>query len=521
VGTQAFNNKTGFQINTSPSYDANHFRHMDTSGTEVTTHGSGHQSVHDQAMSVMASEFWVEQNTSLTHQRAFEESQRQTEQLSRQASHAMSQAAEATRSALLQADKTFSASKDYSSQTSGSQNKAIHEALDVADTVSTNKHSSGERAMGGQAGAGIGRHVGLGVDLSVRAAHGYDMGAGHNATHQQNRGTTMEKGLQEVIHEAEVTGHTDLANTAKQALHSLHEAQDLTQQYQASLEKTQQLRDELSYSQSQSSTQRKNVAQEYLNYVQEQSGKTAQQAMRLIDAGGEAHRQYYAAFLSEHRDYSPLLPDLGQKEAQMKATFAHNSGKAEAQAQQGFEQIEAKGMMEVNAIESANDLVLKGRVPDQGELQHQIEKSLADTHDRVEAQAQNIERKAQDLSQKVSAQENNYLLGDVFRLIGGEEPNVTVPSFGRSDVNHSALQAPDEGRFANGNSEPTVQERIVEVQSGGEDPFQSLSNSMSAFNMSSSPHRRPQDFPESESSKPSANAKLEERFPTSSSQRNS
>lgn len=579
VGTQAFNNKTGFQINTSPSYDASHFRHMDTSGTEVTTHGSGHQSVHDQAMPQMASEFWVEQNTSLTHQRAYEESQRNTEQLSMQASNAMSHAAEASRSALLQADKTFSASSDYSSQTNGSQNKAIHEALDAVSSVSTNKHFTGERAMGGHAGAGVGGNVGMGHasvggDLSVRAAHGYDMGAGRNANLQQNSGTTIEKGLQEAIHKAEATGNTDLANTAKSALHSFRHAQDLTQQYQASLEKTQQLSDSLTHSQSHTSTERKNVTKEYLDYVQAESGKTAQQAMRLIDEGGEAHRQYYAGFLNEHRDYSPIQPDFAQKENQMNASFAHNSGKAEAQAQQGFGQIESKGMGQVNAIERENDLALKPRVPDQGEFQQQIEKSIANTQTQVEAYGQKIELKAQDLSQKVSAQENNYLMGDLGRLTVGEEPKVAVPTFSNdtstqkaapapqhasgenSDYglfkgtapreafapNPTTLQAqgpaPDERLFAsqppspvqaepqeklvsNSNSGPVIQERIVEMQSGGNDPFQSLSNSTSALNTSTPHHRMPQDFNDSGSSKPSANAKLEDRFPSSSSQRRS
>lgn len=522
VGTQAFNNKTGFQVNTSPSYDASQFRHMDTSGTQVTTHGSGHQSVHDQGMSQMASEFWVEHNTSLSQQQAYEESQRNTEQLSIQANKAMSQAADVTRSALMQADKTFSTSEDYSSQLSGTQNKTIHEAMEAATAVNSGNNFAGEKAMGGHAGAGVGGNVGVanasvGGDLSVRASHGYEMSAARNASLHQNSGASMEKGLQEVIHQAEATGNTDLANTAKSALFSLHQAQDLSQQYQASLEKTQQLSNSLSFSQSQSSTQRKNVGQEYLEYVQDQTGLTAQQAMRLIDGGGEPHRQYYAAFLGEHREYSPIQPDFSQKEQQMQGNFAHNNGTAEALAQQGFGQIGTKGMAEVNSIERENDLALKGHIPDESTFSQRIRSSIDNTHVQVEAHTQKIAQKAKDLSEKVSAQQKNYLVGDIGRLMVGEEPNMAVPTFNNSESTSaphshypSQSEEPDYGLFKGAAPREAFESNPIPVQAQvPEDRLFANGNS------------GPQDLKDGESSQTKSTSHLEDNFPTTGSQRRS
>ena len=51
MGTQAYQNTSAFQHNTSPSYNASQFKAMGATGVEQNTLASGAQAFNDQAMS--------------------------------------------------------------------------------------------------------------------------------------------------------------------------------------------------------------------------------------------------------------------------------------------------------------------------------------------------------------------------------------------------------------------------------------------------------------------------------------
>jgi conjugal transfer pilus assembly protein TraE len=71
MGTQAYQNTSSFQHNTSPAYSASQFRSMGASGVEQSIFADGTQAFNDQAMSRLSVQIMGTENTSYAEQESF------------------------------------------------------------------------------------------------------------------------------------------------------------------------------------------------------------------------------------------------------------------------------------------------------------------------------------------------------------------------------------------------------------------------------------------------------------------
>ncbi|MDP4154878.1 MAG: conjugal transfer protein TraG N-terminal domain-containing protein [Bacillota bacterium] len=157
MGTQAYQNTSAFQHNTTPSYTASQFRSMSPAGVEQSTFADGTQSLQNQALSKLSVQIMGTENTSY----AIQDHLNHAESVLKSTSHASAQATDAaiqdSTNLLTSVGKNISSGEDLHKSVSASEAKSLqnfkNHVNDIQQSTGMTEAQAVEAAIGASSGA--------------------------------------------------------------------------------------------------------------------------------------------------------------------------------------------------------------------------------------------------------------------------------------------------------------------------------------------------------------------------------
>ncbi len=320
MGTQAYQNTSAFQHNTSPSYSASQFRSMGASGVEQSTFADGSQAFNDQAMSHLSVQIMGTENTSYAEQKSFNNawSVAQSKNVA---------ATEATEASLQHATNFFSQlgtdrfkGEDYSKNISASEAKSLQNFKHFTNTLQKDLHLNEAQA------AEVALGVGIGGGLKFLHAEGkgnFSSTAARQKAFQDAKAIADQIGYSEnterVIAAAKALseGSRDSkgAGLGENVSAGLNKAKGLREEASIAQNKVDTLSKEKNSSESKSITISKELTQEVLEFIAHQPTNPGpdgvsggqigyKEARRILENGGGERAAYLKRFQEENPQYS-------------------------------------------------------------------------------------------------------------------------------------------------------------------------------------------------------------------------
>lgn len=362
MGTQAYQNTSAFQHNTSPTYNASQFKSMGASGVEQNTFADGTQAFNDQAMSRLSVQIMGTENTNYADQQSFNNAT----SVARTRNVAATEATEAS----LQSSTNFLSrlgtdqfkGEDYTKNTTASDAKSLQNFNNFVKTLQENKDFTETQAVEAALGAS------LGGSLKFLSA---DVKGSFSST------AARQKAIQDATSLAKQTGYSESAEKVVAAAQSLSEGirdskgAELGESATASLNQAKGLREEASVaqnkvdtisrdrssSQSKGITVQKELTQEVLEFIANQpsnpgpnglsGGKIGhKEALRILNKNGEESAIYRSRFQEDNPQYS--IQSINVAGAQQALEMRYES---EAQNQRSGFNVQAQNASNIQGVE--------------------------------------------------------------------------------------------------------------------------------------------------------------------------
>lgn len=423
MGTQAYQNTSAFQHNTSPSYTASQFRALSPAGIEQSTFGDGSQSLSTQALSRLSVQIMGTENTGYSQQQSLNEAQNMVQATSITAGQAIDAATQDTTNFLSQVGKAISSGTDRNQSVSASEAKTLQ---DFKNYVKDIQHSSGlneTQAMEAAVGASSGALQLLGIDIkggfSSAAARQKAIQAADSVAKQTNYSDNLDKVVSAAQSFSESHTETGMKDLGKGVTSSLTKAKSLRDEVSVAQNQVKSLSNDISASQGKSLSITHDLTQSVLDFIAHQpinpgphlmgaNGESKGQigyegARHILENGGPERDAYLRRFQEENPQYHVQSINSAKEETKLSSAFASKSAQAAAHS----------GVMEQHAQNTANILAQgKEAQLDLNKIPESREKEITDSLnkqdgiigykkqsiDRYEKQLQDAEKKSKDQS---------------------------------------------------------------------------------------------------------------------------
>ncbi|MBL8677001.1 MAG: hypothetical protein JNJ47_06245, partial [Alphaproteobacteria bacterium] len=353
MGTQAYQNTSAFQYNTSPSYNSSQFRSMGASGVEQNTFADGTQAFNDQAMSRLSVQIMGTENTSYAEQKSFNNAS----SIARTQNVA---ATEATESSLQTATNFLSRfgtdqfkGEDYNKNTTASDAQSLQNFKHFTNTLQKDLHLNEAQATEVALGVGIGGGLKF---FSAEGKGSFSSTAARQKAFQDAKAIANQIGYSEntekVISAAQALseGSRDSKGVelGEHASASLNKAKSLREEASISQNKVDTLSKEKNSSESKAITISKELTQEVLEFIAHHPANPGpngasggqigyKEARRILENGGAERAAYLKRFQEENPQYSIQSINVRGTEstlnAQYEAQVQHHRNSADIQAQ--------------------------------------------------------------------------------------------------------------------------------------------------------------------------------------------
>ena len=341
VGTQAYQNTTAFQHNTSPSYNASQFRAMNTSGIEQSTFADGTQSFQDQALSRLSVQIMGTENTSYAQQTSLNDAKSVAETKSMAASEATEASLQESTNFMSRVGKDILSGEDFHKTVSVSEAQSLQNfknfISNIRQTTGMNETQAVEAAVGMSFGLpqfGIGASA-RGSNTSARQRAIDDATA---VAKQTGYSENIEKVMSAAQSYAKGKNDTEGIELGKGAFASLNHAKSLREESSIAQSHVNTLSKEMHSSQGKSFIINKVLDQDVLKFIAHQplneapsgtsgplgsrssesssSGSRSvgstlgseqigyERARRIFEKGGEERDVYLQRFQQENPQYS-------------------------------------------------------------------------------------------------------------------------------------------------------------------------------------------------------------------------
>ncbi len=320
MGTQAYQNTSAFQHNTSPTYSASPFRSMGASGVEQSTFADGTQAFNDQAMSRLSVQIMGTENRSFAEQHSFNNA-------SNIAWSKNISASEATEASLQRATNFLSRlgtdqfkGEDYSKNINASDAQSLQNFKHFTNTLQKDLHLNEAQAAEAALAVGIGGGLKF---LHAEGKGNFSSTAARQKTFQDAKAIADQIGYSEntekVISVAKALseGSRDSkgAELGENASASLNKAKSLREEASIAQNKVDTLSKERSASESKAITISKELTQEALAFIAHQPANPGtngasggqigyKEARRLLENGGAERASYLKRFQEDNPQYS-------------------------------------------------------------------------------------------------------------------------------------------------------------------------------------------------------------------------
>ncbi|MBX9621601.1 MAG: conjugal transfer protein TraG N-terminal domain-containing protein [Alphaproteobacteria bacterium] len=367
MGTQAYQNTSAFQHNTSPSYNATQFKNMGPSGIESNTFASGAQVFNDQAISHLSVQIMGTENTSYAEQQSLNNALTVSQTKSLAASEATEAALQTSTNFISRLSTEQFKGEEYSKNINASEAKSLQNfnnfVKEIQQRQGLDEIQAAEAALGVGLGGGIGfLDVGAKGSFSSAAARQKAIQNASSIAEQIGYSESTEKivsaakSLSEGMRDAK---GTDIDNSA---LASLNQAQGLREEAAIAQSQVKTLSEDISSSQSKGITISKELTQEVLEFIAHQPANPAsgssegqidrgqigyKEARRILESGGEERATYLKRFQEQNPQYSIQSINGVGAELALNAQY-----EAQVQQQQNSTDIQAQNSSNIQTIQS-------------------------------------------------------------------------------------------------------------------------------------------------------------------------
>lgn len=347
MGTQAYQNTSAFQHNTSPSYSASQFRALSSSGIETSTFAGGTQSLTDHAMSHLGVQIMGTENTSFTEQTSLNTAKSILEAKSIAASEATESSLQQVTNFLSQVGENMSRGTDLSKTISASEAKSLQDFTSYVNDIQQKTGLSYAQAVEVGVAAKMGTPEVLGFGLSAhgsfssQAANHQDIAEAQSIAEQKNYTENLERVLSAAQSYSKTKTGTNLAELGEGATSTLNHAKSLLDQVSVAQNQVDTISKDLSSSQSQSFTINKDLTQPLLEFIAHQSVNTGptgssetsggkigyEGARRILEQEGPERQAYFDRFQEEHPQYKIQSVHYGQEQASIDSAYEREATK--------------------------------------------------------------------------------------------------------------------------------------------------------------------------------------------------
>lgn len=275
LGTQAYQNRSAFQDNTSPSYSNSQFDYMGTDGARQSTFASGAQSFQDQGLSQLGIEVVASTNEQKALQQSLTSAQSLEQRWGETYGKAQESALQNTASFMKHMANEASSGKDFGQDLTTNERQSLQRVQQLSERLIAEKGYTENKAFDVIAGASLGLGGGGGISLGGKvggdfkstAARSKDFKDAESYAHDNNYSKDIDtvKALSQRISE----GERDSKSTqlAKGVNSSLNELESARQEYSFAKSNVDTLSHELSSTKSSEISTSRNVTQDILEYI--------------------------------------------------------------------------------------------------------------------------------------------------------------------------------------------------------------------------------------------------------------
>ncbi len=433
IGTQAYQNTTAFQHNTSPTYNASQFKSMGASGMEKNTFADGTQSFNDHGTSQLPVKIIGTVNTSLEHQQRFSEAQTLAESTSVAAGQAMDAAVQQTANVVERLGSDFSKHASDNKTLTSNEVKALQDhnsfTNDISERLGVSKSRANELALAVQGGTP--KWLGMSIEGSARLSGS----TAHSEELQKAQAIADTKGYSYSLDTVVSAAHSDMesrndikgAELAKGASASLNKAHHLREEATVAHSKMKEASDSVASSQRRDLQESRDFTQSFLEYVANQpvnqgpngssSSIGGDRAAAILSKGGAECETYREGFEKIHPAYDIQRVNTSQLQQGMQSQYQSQSNalkadhSMESQHAQDKQSIEQKGQ----------NLGLTQEKFKESGLRQEVANRYKHASDKFKAKQQEHAGKAAPLEKKVDdAREENIIVGNLSNILVGE-----------------------------------------------------------------------------------------------------
>lgn len=340
LGTQAYQNTTAFQHNTSPSYTASHFKAMGIGGIEQSTFADGTTAFTDQAISRLGVQIMGTENTSFAQQESLNDAISVARAKTKTASEATESSLQQSTNFLSQVGKNISEGKDWTTSLSASDAKSLQDfrnyVEDIRQSTGMTEAQATEAAIGAKLGVEfMGSGISGSSNFSSNAARQKAIDSAKSVATQKGYSENLERIVSAASSFSENHQETNMKELGRGATASLNTAKSLREEASIAESQVKTLSKDLSSSQSKGFTINKELTQDVLTFIAHQpvnkgpdgAGGSSQVgyegARQILEKGGEERAFYIKRFQEENPQYA--IQSINSAQEQTKLTHSYDT----------------------------------------------------------------------------------------------------------------------------------------------------------------------------------------------------
>lgn len=428
MGTQAYQNTSAFQHQTSPSYSATQFRALSSQGVEQSTFADGTQSLQNQALSRLSVQIMGTENTSFAMQDHLNHANSVLQSKSIASSQATEAAIQETTNFLSSVGKAISSGEDLHKSVSATDAKNLQDFKNYVNDIQKNSNLSETQAFDAAIAVSGGTPKILPVNIEARGSFGstaarqQGIAAAESVAQQTNYSQSFDKVMSAAQNYSEA--HNDLRNKelGKSAAASLNRAQSLREEVSAAQNQVDTLSKDISYNEGQSLAINKDLTQSVLEFIAHHPMKTGpndsangtigyEGARRIIENGGSEREAYFQRFQEANPQYKIESINTGEAQSAISSKYETESHKLKGSSDvmerhvQNTDTVVAQG----NKADLDPNRELKSIKQEVGNFINKNEQKILKGKGGVDAHVKNLkdkEKKAQEKTLGVTAVSN-------------------------------------------------------------------------------------------------------------------
>ena len=376
MGTQAYQNTSAFQHNTSPSYTSSQFKALSPAGIEQSTFGDGSQALSNQVMSRLSVQIMGSENTSYAQQEHLNTATSLLKSKSVASAHASESASQDTTNFLTSVGKALSSGTDFHQGISASDSKSLQNYKNFTEDLQKNHGMTEVQAVDAAlaVSAGTPKIFGIGAEIkgsfASSAARQQGIAAAKSVAEQTNYSENFDKVISASKNFSEANNDTKNSDLGKSVTASLNHAQSLRNEVSVAQNEVDTISKDMSSSQGKSLSINKDLTQPILDYIAHQpvnsgpngssGGQIGYEGARLIMEGqGAEFDAYKKRFQEDNPRYSIDSINSTSEKENISSQFESKSTEVKANSDvaghhaQNTENILARGKEEANLDSTA------------------------------------------------------------------------------------------------------------------------------------------------------------------------